>query len=219
MRGVMRGAMRGDTSAAPPGRAGLAVGSVTAVFGGTFDPLHLGHLVVAEWVAESERLERVLFIPAGRPPHKEGRTFAPAADRLAMVEGAVAGNSRFAVSAIELEGGGPSFTIDTVRRLKAQGLTEVALILGADSLVELGSWREPEALLAECRVLVVDRPGSDLSLAPEPFRRQARLVRAPRLDISSRDIRARVRARMSIRYLVPEVVREYIGERGLYLEA
>jgi nicotinate-nucleotide adenylyltransferase len=192
---------------------------VTAVFGGTFDPLHLAHLIVAEWVAESEGLERVLFVPAGRPPHKEGRTFAPAADRLAMVAAAVAGNPGFAASAIEIERGGPSFTIDTVRRLKAEGRgpTEVALILGADSLVELGSWREPEALLAECSLLVVERPGVDLRLAPEPFRRQAKLVPAPRLDISSRDIRARVRARMSIRYLVPEVVREYIGERALYL--
>jgi nicotinate-nucleotide adenylyltransferase len=196
---------------------------MTAIFGGTFDPVHLGHLVVAEQVAETERLERVLFVPAGRPPHKQGRTFAPAADRLTMVEGAVAGNPRLGVSAIEIEdasgsSGGASFTIDTVRRLRAQGLDEIALILGADSLVDLASWREPEAILAECRVLVVERPGSDLAHAPESFRRQARLVRAPRLDISSRDIRARVRAGLSIRYLVPEPVREYIRERGLYRE-
>ncbi len=188
------------------------------IFGGTFDPVHIGHLVVAERVAEAEQLARVLFLPAGRPPHKQGRTFAPAADRLAMVERAVAGNPRFAVSAIELESDGPSFTIDTVRRLKAEGASHLALILGADSLVELGTWRRPEALLGECRVIVVERPGFDLAGALPAFRQSAHMIDAPRLDISSSDIRARVRAGLSIRYLVPEAVREYIAEHGLYRE-
>lgn len=190
--------------------------SLTAIFGGTFDPVHVGHLVVAEQVAEAEGIARVVFIPAGRPPHKERRTAAPPAARLAMVERAVALNPRFAVSAIELEGDGPSYTINTVRRLKAERKGEVALILGADSLVELGSWREPEALLDECRVLVVERPGFDLDAAPPGFLRRAKLVHAPRLDVSASEIRARVRAGLSIRYLVPEAVREYIIERGLY---
>lgn len=188
----------------------------TAIFGGTFDPVHVGHLAVAEQVAEAEDLERVVFIPAGRPPHKEMRTHASAADRLAMVERAVADNPRFAASAVELDGDGPSYTIDTVRRIKAESQGEVALILGADSLIELGTWREPDALLAECRVLVVERPGFDLTATPSGFLARVKRVDAPRLDISASEIRARVRAGLSIRYLVPDGVRQYIAERGLY---
>jgi nicotinate-nucleotide adenylyltransferase len=192
-----------------------------AIFGGTFDPVHFGHLILAEQVAGWAGLAEVIFIPAGRPPHKEGRTAAAASDRLAMVEEAVAGNRRFTVSRIELEGEGGrlSFTIDTVRRLKAEGAGEVALILGADSLVELATWREPEALVVECRVLVVPRPGWDLSEAPDELRRHATPVPVPLIDISSRMIRQRVAAGLSIRYLVPEAVRRYILDRGLYREA
>ena len=203
-----------------------AAARTTAIFGGTFDPVHLGHLILAEQVAESERLEQVLLVPAGRPPHKEGRTQSPARHRLAMLERAIAGNPRLGASAIELgpdlEGGPParpSYTIDTVRRLKAEGARDVALILGADSLVELGTWREPEALAAECRLLVVERPGVDLGAAPAPFRRRATLVRAPLIAISSSEVRRRVGAGLSIRYLVPESVREYILEHGLYRDA
>jgi len=191
-----------------------------ALFGGTFDPIHLGHLVVADHVAEAARLSTVLFVPAGRPPHKEGQPLTPAADRLAMVELAIAGNPRFSVSRLELESGhGPSFTIDTVRRLRAAGERDVALVLGADSLVELVSWREPEALVSESRVLVVERPGVDLERAPAHLVARVTFVAAPRLDISSREIRARVAAGLSIRYLVPEPVREYIREHGLYRRA
>jgi nicotinate-nucleotide adenylyltransferase len=188
-----------------------------AIFGGTFDPIHLGHLVVADRVAEAAGLAGVVFLPAGRPPHKVGRPITPAADRLAMVALAIAGNPRFSVSQLELESAsGPSFTIDTVRRWKAAGERDVALILGADSLVELGTWREPEALVAECRVLVVGRPGVDLGRAPAHLVAAVTMVEAPRLDISSSEIRERVAAGRSIRYLVPEPVREYILSRGLY---
>lgn len=192
----------------------------TAIFGGTFDPIHLGHLVVADRVAEVAGLARVIFVPAGRPPHKEGRPITPAADRLAMVELAIAGNPRFSGSRLELDSvSGPSFTIDTVRRWKAAGEGDVALILGADSLAELGTWREPEALLAECRVLVVGRPGVDLERTPSHLVAQVAFIEAPRLDISSSEIRERVAAGRSIRYLVPEPVREYILSRDLYRRA
>ncbi len=188
-----------------------------AIFGGTFDPIHLGHLVMAEHVAEAAGLERVLFVPAGRPPHKEGRTISAASHRLAMVELAIAGNPRFAVSKLELEAGEkPSFTIDTVRRLKADGADEVALILGADSLVELATWREPDALARECRLLVVDRPGWDLETAPAHLAGRLERVAAPRLDISSSVIRDRAAGGLSIRYLVPDAVHDYILGHRLY---
>jgi nicotinate-nucleotide adenylyltransferase len=188
----------------------------TAIFGGTFDPIHLAHLVLAEQVGEAVGLETVVFVPAGRPPHKDGGTSAPPHHRLAMVELAVTGNRRFTVSGIELEAPGPSFTIDTVRRLKAAGAGRIALIIGGDSLVEMSTWREPEALLAECDLLVVERPGYDLERAPAAYRKQARVVPALKLDIASRAIRARVTAGKSIRYLVPEPVRAYIEHHGLY---
>jgi len=189
---------------------------VTALFGGTFDPIHIGHLILAEFVREAAHLERVLFVPAGRPPHKDGHTHAAVADRRRMVELAVAGNPHFAVSELELDGDRPSFTIDTVRRLKAAGAKRVALILGADSLVELGTWREPEALVQECELLVVERPGVELAQATAAFRAKAQVIPAPRLEIASRTIRARIAAGASIRYWVPEPVRAYIAERGLY---
>ncbi len=188
-----------------------------AIFGGTFDPVHLGHLIVAEHAADTADLAQVLFVPAGRPPHKAGKALAPGADRLAMVELAVAGNPRFAVSRVELERASePSFTIDTVRRMKAEGVRDVALILGADSLVELSTWREPEALVAECRVLVVERPGWELERAPAHLRARVTGISTPRIDISSSAIRARIAAGLSIRYLVPEPVREYILAHRLY---
>jgi nicotinate-nucleotide adenylyltransferase len=191
-----------------------------ALFGGTFDPIHIGHLVVADHVAEAAGLSTVLFVPAGRPPHKEGQPLTPALDRLAMVELAIAGNPRFAVSRLELDStAGPSFTIDTVRRLKAAGEQDVALILGADSLVELGNWREPEALVGEARVIVVERPGVDVRKAPAHLVASVTFIAAPRLDISSREIRDRAAAGRSIRYLVPETVREYIRAHGLYRPA
>ncbi len=188
----------------------------TALFGGTFDPIHLAHLVLAEQVGEAVGLETVIFVPAGRPPHKEVGASAPPHHRRAMVELAVTGNPRFTVSGIELETDGPSFTIDTVRRLKAAGAGRVALIIGGDSLVEMSTWREPESLLAECELLVVERPGYDLMLAPAAYRERARVVPALKLDIASRTIRARVGAGQSIRYLVPEPVRAYIEHHGLY---
>jgi nicotinate-nucleotide adenylyltransferase len=189
---------------------------VRALFGGTFDPIHVGHLILAELVGEAEELAEVLFVPAGRPPHKAGLASASAEDRLRMVELAVAGNPRFAVSTIELTTPGPSFTIDTVRRLKAAGSERLALILGSDSLVELGTWREPEALVRECELLVVARPGADLENAPAEFRARARVIPAPQIDIASRTIRARVARGQSIRYWVPDLVREYIVRRALY---
>jgi nicotinate-nucleotide adenylyltransferase len=195
---------------------GDSPGAVTALFGGTFDPIHIGHLIIAEFVREAAGLERVVFVPAGRPPHKVGQTHAAAADRRRMVELAVAGNEHFAVSAMELDGDRPSFTIDTVRRLKAAGAARVALILGADSLIELGTWREPEALVRECELLVVERPGVDLAQAPAAFSARAQIVPAPRMEIASRTIRARVAAGASIRYWVPEPVRAYIAEQRLY---
>jgi nicotinate-nucleotide adenylyltransferase len=195
--------------------------------GGTFDPIHLGHLAIAEAARTTLELERVLFLPAGVPPHKPGAVGAPAEDRVAMVRLAIAGRPAFELSRIDVDRPGPSYTADSVRRIgdaeRAAGRDpDLVLIMSAETLAELPDWHEPERLLAACRVAVVPRAGHP---APDPawiaqrFPGQAdRIVvlDGPRLAISSTDIRARVAAGHSIAKLVPEAVARYIADHGLY---
>ncbi|MEX2047286.1 MAG: nicotinate-nucleotide adenylyltransferase [Chloroflexota bacterium] len=180
------------------------------VFGGTFDPVHVGHLSIALAALESVPLDRVLFVPARRSPLKDRDPFASAADRVAMLEAAVAGEPRFAISRIEIEREGVSYTIDTLEALRSQG--ELFLILGSDALASLARWRTPDRIRELATILVAARPGP-----PEPGpTHQARAFDAPRLDISSRELRARAARGLSLRYLVPDAVWEHIKERGLY---
>ncbi len=189
------------------------------LFGGTFDPIHIAHLIVAERVREEMGLARILFVPAAIPPHKTNRPLSPAWQRLAMVRLATAASPWLEASDLEIRRGGVSYTIDTVRDVRGRyGLQadELFLIIGSDSLKEFSSWREPENLLAESTVVVVTRPGFDPSEAPAQFAGRARMVAAPLLDVSSSEIRARVRSGKSIRYLVPEGVERFIHEQALY---
>lgn len=196
--------------------------------GGTFDPVHLGHLAVAGAAHEALRLERVLFLPAGVPPHKPGLVIAPAADRVAMVSLAIAGNPAFELSRVDVDRAGPSYTADSVRLIaeaeRAAGREpELVLIMSAETFAGLPSWREPERLLRACRVAVAPRAGHP---APDPawieahFPGQAArvvLLDGPRLRISSTAIRERVATGRSIRHLVPAAVRRYIVDHGLYM--
>jgi nicotinate-nucleotide adenylyltransferase len=194
-------------------------GSV-GVLGGTFDPIHIGHLAAAEEVREALGLERVLFVPAGIPPHKPGRLITAPHHRLAMVELAIAGNPAFEVSRVELDRTGPSYTVDTLDALVPG--RDLTLILSAESFRGLPSWQRPERILALARLAIVPRGG----LAPpgkgwleEHFPGiAARIVEldAPRLRLSATDIRSRVAAGRSIRYLVPDAVIGYIGDHDLY---
>jgi nicotinate-nucleotide adenylyltransferase len=193
-----------------------------AVLGGTFDPIHHGHLFAAEEVAARLGLPRVIFMPCGQPPHKTRGDLSPAADRHEMAVLATASNPRFEVSRLEIERDGPSYTIDTLsalRRTLGQA-AEVYFIAGADAVLEIMTWKQPDAVLAECRMVAVHRPGYDLAqlatvLGPE---RAARIqpVAVHTLDISATDLRRRVREGRSLRYLTPEPVIEYIAQRGLY---
>jgi nicotinate-nucleotide adenylyltransferase len=195
--------------------------------GGTFDPIHLGHLAVAEEAREALGLERVLFVPAGSPPHKPDRAVAAAGHRVAMVELAIAGNEAFRVSRVEVDRAGPSWTVDTLDQLaiaeRAQGRDpDLTLILSAETFRGLPDWREPARLFAAARVAVVPRAGLEAPggawLAehfPDAPARVARLD-GPRLHISSTAIRMRVAAGWSIRYLVPDAVARYIGDHDLY---
>ncbi len=195
------------------------------LFGGTFDPPHLGHLVLAEWARVRLRLERVVFVPAGAPPHKRGRRLTPAAHRLAMTRLAVAGNAAFEVSELEARRRGPSFTVDTLRELRGRFPdARFYLLMGADSLAEFPGWHEPETIARLATLAVAARPAEwsraavRRAHAARPSRGRGRVVALdnPLVAISSSALRARARAGRSLRYLVPEAVADYVAERGLY---
>ncbi len=197
------------------------------ILGGSFDPIHLGHLAVAEAARDQLDLDRVLFVPAALPPHKSDRVLAPQRDRVAMLELAIRDNPAFDVCRVELDRGGTSYTLDTLLHLK-QTLGPSArlhFLIGADSAVELHTWHEPRRLLSLARFVVVPRPGIDLSRLTAMGRALGRsslsrlmgsVLDTPEIGISSTDIRERVARGRSIRYLVPESVRRHIGRRGLY---
>ncbi len=192
------------------------------ILGGTFDPVHVGHLAAGEEAREALGLDRVLYMPAGDPPHKPA-SVTPASDRVAMVELAIAGNTAFEASRIEIERSGPSWTVDTVSALTASRPdVEVTLILSAESFRGLPTWREPQRLLELARIAIVPRgglePPDEAWMAAHFPGSRARIARldAPRLRLSATEIRERVRRGRSIRYLVPDAVIGYIGDHGLY---
>jgi len=194
------------------------------VFGGTFDPIHIAHLRVAEEAAEALTLDRVLFIPSGRPPHRSQPVAKPE-QRLAMVRLAVADNPRFVVSDLEIKRRGTSYTVDTLAELAAQKpRDEFYLLLGMDQMLQLSTWHEPVRLLELCRLVAFTRPGASetpgpIYLGPERralSRRQFSLVRVSALEISATDIRRRAGRGHSLRYLVPDSVAEYIRKHRLY---
>jgi nicotinate-nucleotide adenylyltransferase len=185
---------------------------VDALLGGSFDPVHLGHLIVAETAAEALGA-RVRLMPAREQPFKQASHGATAAQRAEMLALAVAGNSRLSVESIELELEAPSFTVRTLRTLAAREPgNRFTLLLGADAARDLPAWFEAQALPALADVVVFARPGTPLPDVPGI----ARAIEVPALDISATLVRRRVAAGRSIRYLVPDAVREYIRAHGLY---
>ncbi|HZZ43507.1 MAG TPA: nicotinate-nucleotide adenylyltransferase [Tepidisphaeraceae bacterium] len=188
--------------------------------GGSFNPIHHGHLICARAVAEAAGFNRVLLIPSSQPPHKRlNGDIASAEHRLAMCRAAIDADDFFDVSDIELRRNGPSYTIETVRQLKASGWGKVHWLIGADMVEILPKWHEPQALMAEAQFVVMARPGwgLDWEKMPGEFRHlQKSVMAAPLLAISATEVRRRVAEGKSIRYLVPEGVRKYIEEKGLY---
>jgi nicotinate-nucleotide adenylyltransferase len=194
------------------------------ILGGTFDPPHLGHLWLATLAAEALQLDRVLFMPAAQPPHKRRQEISGATDRLLMTRLAISDNRDFELSAIEMERPGPSYTVDSVEELQRQigARTSLYLVMAADSLSQIETWREPDRLLSLVEWVVGPRPGVELPQRAALDRRfgeaakRIHLLSGPSLDVSSSEIRARVAAGHTIRYLVPRAVEELIVERGLY---
>lgn len=197
------------------------------LMGGTFDPIHHAHLIVAEEVRAALNLSEMIFIPAGEPPHKAGRHRAAAQHRLAMVELAIASNPHFTISLVELDRPGPSYLVDTLRLLRKEWGTEVELsfIIGWDSLEDFPDWYQPAEILAQLtRLVVVHRPGyqnnpaynQQLETRLPGLMQKVCLVSVPQLDISSTDLRRRIAEKRPIKYQVPEAVEEYILTHNLY---
>jgi len=197
------------------------------ILGGTFNPVHLGHLALANSAIEAFNLSKVLFIPCSKPPHKTSKVLASARHRLAMLKLAIKGDPRFEISDVEIKRGGPSYTIDTITQLKRTSSdgVEYYFIIGADSLLELHTWKKVHKLLKLCKFVTFGRPGvnthklkrKDLKLDPPWPEKLLRHVDTGRLlNISSSDIRHRVAEGLSIRYLTPNAVAVYIADHNLY---
>ena len=197
-----------------PGRLG--------VFGGTFDPPHIGHLIVARDVVDALSLDRMLMVPAARPPHKASREDEPssAALRLEMLAAAVEGDPVLEIDDIELGREGPSYTVDTLEALHERHPGDALhLVIGVDQLAELATWRRPDAVARLARLAVLARAGTDPRAVDPGVKVPFDVVPATRVDVSSTGIRRRVREGRSIRYLVPDAVRGIIEREGLYAHA
>jgi nicotinate-nucleotide adenylyltransferase len=209
-----------------------------AVLGGSFNPIHHGHLLLADEILESLGVDRLLFVPAAVPPHKAPADLAPAADRFAMVQLAIAGHAGFAVTDLELRRPGPSYTVDTLRELAAGG-DELFFVIGSETFLDLLSWREPRQVAALARLVVIPRAGSpfdpqsaaaqkvlrEIGLAEsgfahvtpgEPPPRSVLIAHVTSLPISASDLRRRVRAGRSLDYRVPPAVIDYVRRHRLY---
>jgi nicotinate-nucleotide adenylyltransferase len=194
------------------------------LLGGTFDPIHLGHLLMAETALDGLGLRQVFFVPAGDPPHKQDLAKTAARHRVAMVERAIAGHPCFALSRVDLERPGPHYTTDTVRLIRRQyrlSAEACFLIIGGDSLVDLPTWHNAPELVTLCRLAVAHRSGyrpdlAELEAVIPGLSARLDWVEMPLIGVSASDIRARVQAGRSIRYQVAEPVREYIEQNQLY---
>lgn len=202
----------------------MTASSAIGVFGGTFDPIHIGHLVVAQDAAVALGLDQVLFVPNHIPPHKRHQHVTGATERSTMVRLAIADNPLFAFSSIELDREGPSYTLDTMRALHAQMPegTRLVFLTGSDSLLGLHTWHEPEILLNEFDLVFLARPTDSpidwqsLERRFPAIRDRVRMLAVPQLEISSRELRRRVAANQPIRYYVVPEVERYITQHGLY---
>lgn len=196
------------------------------VFGGTFDPVHLGHLILAEQCREQAALDQVLFVPALLPPHKQRQSLTPFSQRVEMLQLAISGHSAFRIDELEKDRAGPSYTVDTLTQLHQQRPSdEFCFIIGSDSLHDLHLWYQPKRILELATLLVVAR--ADFSVFPtmelkrslqldDAFPLRYQVIEMPLITIASRDIRQRIGEGRSVRYLIPRAVEMYVAEKNLY---
>ena len=191
----------------------------TCLFGGTFDPPHFGHLIVAQTIFEAEHFDKIVFVPAHIPPHKKERKISSVALRLEMLKIATMDNPNFEISDIELKRGGISYSLETIHTYKEQtGLNREDLyyLIGSDSLKQFQTWQNPKAILEECQLIVAIRPGFRPSDIPNWILAKVQFANIPRIEISSTQIRARWVEDKTIRYMVTQPVWTYINKHNLY---
>ena len=189
--------------------------SKIGIFGGTFDPPHLGHLIIAQTAVEDLELDKILFVPAASPPHKMDRLMAPASHRLAMLKLAIKGNKKFEATALELQRGGISYTVDTLRSLNGRYPdAELFLLLGEDNYAEFHSWKSPEEIVRLASLVIYHRSGYG---NVQGSRYPVTQLKGALLEFSSTDIRKKAFRGQSIRYFVPQDVARYIKSKKLYI--
>ena len=195
------------------------MGERVGILGGTFDPIHIGHLIVGQEVQTRCRLDRVLFVPSAEPPHKDHTELATAEDRAEMVRLAISDNAAFELSRIEVDREGTSYTVDTLRLLRdlLGAESDLLLIIGADNALEMPTWCDPAGVLALSEVTVVARPDFDRDSIDPALSKKMTFLETPLVDVSATEIRRRIKRGQPVTYLVPEKVVAYIRHRGLYL--
>ena len=194
------------------------------LLGGTFDPVHFGHLILAETARDTLRLDKVYFVPAADPPHKRGNVIARADDRISMLQMAIDDNEAFAISLIDVERKGPDYTaemLEIARKKLLQPEDDLWFLMGLDSVIDFPNWHEPERIRQLARLAAATRPGFDIDWRPlekalPGISHEVTLLPMPGVDIASNNIRRRILHGSSIRYLLPECVRQYILQTGLY---
>lgn len=207
-------------SVSPDG--GLPAPQRIGLLGGTFDPPHIGHLVLAQEALVQLELDKVLLVPAGQPPHKVGRSISAVEDRLAMLERSIADNPIFGISRVDLDRPGPHFTVDMLALiLRKEPGSLLYFIMGADSLADLLTWHQPRRIAELAKLVVMRRPGREpdiaaLAEAVPGITGRVYYIDAPLLEISSTDLQSRVRQGLPVRYLIPDRVIEYIQDHDLY---
>ena len=190
--------------------------SRVGIFGGTFDPVHHGHLIMAEEAVVRLKLDRMIFMALNLPPHKRAPHLADVEHRISMLRLATKTNRRFAVSRLEADRGGLSYTVNTLETLHRTLSGELFFLMGQDSLEEFPRWREPERIVALARLVVVPRGPGKVARLPARLRRRVVSLDPPRVDISSSEIRRRIRAGLTVRYWTPDAVLRYLTLHGLY---
>ena len=190
------------------------------IMGGTFDPVHYGHLFAAEFARNSVGLSRVIFIPSGNPPHKNYCGMAPAKDRFEMTRLAIENNRGFEISSVEVDRDGPSYTADTLEFISAiNSGAELFLITGLDAALDIPNWHKPEKIISLCTVLIIARPGyicDKINTLDEAIRDSLLILDTGLIDISATDIRNKVGSGHCIRYMTPDIVCDYISRKNLY---
>jgi nicotinate-nucleotide adenylyltransferase len=191
----------------------------TCIFGGTFDPPHIGHLLIAQTIIESENFERLIFVPANISPAKKGKTISSTKKRLDMLNMALIGNDNFEISDFEINKGDISYTVDTLTEFSENrnlAKKDLYFLMGSDTLREFHKWKDPKKIMNLCNIIVAIRPGFTPSDIPQWILDEVHFANIPQFEISSTNIRARWRDGKTIRYMVPKDVWKYINKNGLY---